>query len=139
MTLIHKTKTRKTKKGALSLSLFSLLFVSQPAPANELSPLLQTRARYIKKMARFPAKPALLLVVAAVVAMLASSTMAFAAAAPSGPADNAVFTNYIIPNDVDGKPVSRRCCWKGLESQRLKQGRGAKEQKPPPLEEEEKK
>jgi len=68
-----------------------------------------------------------------------AAALAFAAAAPSGPADNAVFTNYIIPNDVEGKPVSRRCCWKGLESQRLKQGRGAKEQKPPPLEEEEKK
>ena len=43
---------------------------------------------------------------AAALAMLAFvPTVAFAG--PS-PAENAVFTNYIIPNDVDGKPVSLR-------------------------------
>lgn len=41
--------------------------------------------------------------VAAAAMLLMSTTVALAV--PS-PADNAVFTNYIIPNDVDGKPVS---------------------------------
>ena len=44
-----------------------------------------------------------LLVAAAAIAMLLMPTAALAA--PS-PADNAVFTNYIIPNDIYGKPVS---------------------------------
>ena len=46
-----------------------------------------------------------MLAVAAVVVALSMTTATLAA--PS-PVDNAVFTNYIIPNDVDGKPVSER-------------------------------
>ena len=57
-------------------------------------------------MARFSSLRLVLLVAAAAVAMLAPTA---ALAAPS-PADNAVFTNYIIPNDVNGKPVSCYCC-----------------------------
>jgi hypothetical protein len=44
----------------------------------------------------------LLVVAAAAVAML----MPTAALAAPSPADNAVFTNYIIPNDINGQPVS---------------------------------
>ena len=58
-----------------------------------------------KKLYQMARSSRLTLLVAAVVtaAMFMLTTGAYAA--PS-PADNAVFTNYIIPNDVDGKPVS---------------------------------
>lgn len=55
-------------------------------------------------MARSSTSRLLLLVVAAVAAV--ATLMPTAALAAPSLADNAVFTNYIIPNDVDGKPVS---------------------------------
>lgn len=60
----------------------------------------------LEKMARSSSTSRrLLLVVVAALAAVATLAPTAALAAPS-PADNAVFTNYIIPNDVDGKPVS---------------------------------
>ena len=57
----------------------------------------------------------LLVVAAAAVAML----MPTAALAAPSPADNAVFTNYIIPNDLNGQPVSSGCDADADEDARL--------------------
>ena len=55
-------------------------------------------------MARSSTSRLLLLVVAAVAAV--ATLMPTAALASPSTANNAVFTSFTIPNDVDGKPVS---------------------------------
>ena len=112
----HNSKERKKKREEkhfgcfpppLSLHLFVLPSLRAPRPSlceeQTAEPLALNRILF--KMARSSSTARLVLLVVAAVAAVATLMPTAALAAPS-PADNAVFTNYIIPNDVDGKPVS---------------------------------